>query len=424
LIDGVSSDAGYGISACSDGVYVTGYATGPNVQYDINDTNKNFDVVSEGAFVIKYDLDGKYIWHQLIDGGSSDEGYGISACSDGVYVTGIATGPNVQYDINDTNKNFDVNGTGMFVIKYDLEGNYIWHQLINLTTSDIGYGISASTDGVYVTGSLANSLLAFVIKYDLAGNLEWFQFINGVSNDAGYGISACSDGVYVTGVAMGPNVQYDINDANKKFDVVSGGAFVIKYDIDGNYIWHQLIDGVSSDVGRGISACSDGVYVSGYAYGPNVQYDINDTNKKFDVNFLGAFVIKYDLDGNYIWHQLIDGIIFDFGFGISAGSDGVYVTGFLFVGIDVRYDINDTNKIFNISGASAFVIKYDLDGNSEWYQLIEGPNAEGGTGISAYSDGVYVTGLATETNVQYDINDTNKFFDVNSTGAFVIKYCY
>jgi hypothetical protein len=420
-----SSNQGTGISARPDGVDVTGqYKSNLLSFYNNQETNPkselNLEYSNSGSdmFVAKI-KDGVWQWSARIAGTSFDytnQGNFISATSNGVYVTGYYYSTTLSfYDYQDTNpknnlklkNNGYVNTYDAFVAKIDNNyGIWEWSARIAGSKDDEGLGISAGyaeSDGVYVTGYYNSTTLsfynyndtnpkfdltnddtnggsydAFVAKINKDGVWQWSARIAGKSYDLGNGISAGPDGVYVNGHYISNLLSfYDYQDTNPKLDLEydtnnfpTSDAFVAKIGNDGKWVWSARIAGSKDDKGLGISAGSDGVYVTGFYYSTTLRfYDHQETIPKFDLenddsngNTSDAFVAKINKDGVWQWSAKIAGSNDDKGKSISAGSDGVYVTGNYKSNPLSFYDYQDTNpnlelNLTNSGSTDLFVAK-------------------------------------------------------------------
>jgi hypothetical protein len=223
-----------------------------------------------GGLVQKYDKSGNQIWAKQFGSGTAlyekldSSGRGISATSTGVYVAGTLIA-------NQTSK-----GWVVFVREYDFVGNAVWNSDLTNASGVIVNGVYAGSSGVYVVGSIAGSLPgssgignydAFLVKYYLNGGLAWTrQFGTPQFEVKGYGVAGDPTGVYVSGTSMS-----------------SAYGFLRKYDFNGNLAWADRIDSPDmSGVGdSAVAVDSSGVYVS------------LSTNREF--------IMKYDLNGGRLW---------------------------------------------------------------------------------------------------------------------------
>jgi hypothetical protein len=175
------------------------------------------------AFVIKYDGDGHRLWTLQAGTSGYDFANGIATDADrNVYVVGDAGGA-----LSGSNKD------GAFVIKYDLDGHQLWARQPATNEGSIAWGVSADANGnVYIAGSTIDGLGgpykgtedAFVIKYDLDGHVVWLRQFGmnvNVGGDFPQGVATDVDGnVYVAGLTWGA-----LAGPNKG----GGDAFLIKF---------------------------------------------------------------------------------------------------------------------------------------------------------------------------------------------------
>ena len=230
-----------------------------------------------------------------------------------------------------------------------------WIRQVGLVANDEGRGIVTDVGGnVYVVGATQGSLYGptegegntFLSKYDPAGNLQWARVSSLASYTQSWGISLDSLGsLYVAGAAGdGP------------------GAFVARYDVDGNRIWVQQFGTLSHFyTGYGVSADGSGsVYVTG------------DT---LAANGFGsdAYLAKYDSTGVQQWNQRVQPSLS--GQSVSADALGnVFVVG-----------VTD--------GFDAFVTKYDAGGNRQWIRELGTAARDDGSDVAADNEGnVYICG--------------------------------
>src|SRR5215469_13332361 len=124
------------------------------------------------------------------------------------------------------------------------------------------------------------------------------------------GVSASTDAVYVA------------------------GAGLLKFDLSGNQLWTRSL----TFTAQGVSAGTDGVYVVG-----------------------DGIVVRYDSQGNELWSVQSNSVSFG---GVSAAVDGVYVVG------STPGILPGPNQSGN---GSAFVSKYDQNGNKIWTRQFGDP---------------------------------------------------
>jgi len=335
----------YGIAIDSNGnIYTSGYTTSTV-------TGKDF-------LVNKFDKDGNLLWSVKFDSGPSDLGMNISPDQSGnFFVTGQSW--------NNTGWNWDI-----LTIKFKPNGETIWQKKYNGGDADGGFGIAVdqNSGSVYVSGTSSrgvNSDDIILIKYDTNGNTVWISTYNAGVKDHGYSVALDKDGnVYICG--------YVLNGTNMTYDYI-----LIKYDKDGNLLWHKVYDSSYNDNAIGVAVdSSNNIYVTGQTYnGSNYDY----------------LTIKYDSNGNPIWKKVYDTGKDDLGYAIALDKYGsVYVTG-------------QTGHQNNNSTFDFLTIKYDTDGNFCWEKTYDGGLLDGGYAIAVDEEGfVYVLGQTQVDSSNYN----------------------
>lgn len=278
----------YGVAANASGVYVTG------LKYDSISGNTE-------PFLGKYDAGGNEVWTHPIQGTGA-----IAADASGVYVAGVTSGGNGDFDV--------------FVRKYDADGAEIWTRQFGTSTWDYVVRMAADASGVYLAGytygafpgqTNAGDADVFVRMYDAAGNDGWVRQFGTATRDSVSGIAADSSGVYVAGSILGAlSGQTSAGDAD---------AFVRKYDLAGDEIWTRQFGTTAGDSAGGISVDASGVYVAGVTSGAfSGQTSAGD---------LDVFVRRYDAGGFEGWTRQFGTSAYDELVGVAANAAGVYTAG-------------------------------------------------------------------------------------------------
>ncbi|NMC04839.1 MAG: hypothetical protein GYA24_06495 [Candidatus Lokiarchaeota archaeon] len=331
---------------------------------------------------------GTSLWNRTWGGLEVDYAKGVATSSDGIYVVG-------------TTLSFGAVGEDAFITKYDLNGEVIWHRVYGGMNRDYGFGVDASTDGVYMVGSTQSSGAeggdAFIIKFDGAGNEFWERTIGGFGYDAGWGVAAAADGVYMAMTGLASIVKYDLAgnplwnvscgpavDVDAAADgiyVALGGSFgpstvaAVKLDGAGNWLWNYT----NGNGACAIEVAPDGVYLGGTGPGGN-----------------DAMITKLDTDGNELWACTYD-MYADGGYDVAVAIDGVYLTGFT-LGVDNNVD--------------ALLVKYGFSGDPLWNRTWGGPGSEWGNGVAITPDGLIMVGETQSFGSGFNVVDN----------AFIVKY--
>ena len=363
-------DAGYNVTTDTNGnLYVVGDIEGA---FDGNVYNGGTDV-----FIVKYDARGKMQWSREAGTSGLDSGRGIAIDSEGnVYATGYTEG-NLDDGVNAGN-------TDSFLIKYDADGTKLWTRQFGTAGNDDGLGISIDlNNNVYVTGFVeggidgnvyAGGTDLFIAKYDINGNNQWIRQLGSRTNEYGRSISTDRNGnIFVTGETYG-NLDGNTN---------SGGItdlFIAKYDTNGTKQWtRQLGTKVKVD-SNGITTDTNGnIYITGSAHG---SFDKNIKAGAYP----GFFIMKFDTDGIMQWAHQLNTDSWDSGNGITIDINGdIYITGYTDGSLDGKVE----PYLWDL-----FVAKYDSNGTEKWVTQLDTRGGVYGFGITADTNGIYVTGYS------------------------------
>jgi hypothetical protein len=358
------NDSGEGIALAEDAIYVAGSAIGSL------DGAPSFGAAD--AFVRKYDLQGKEIWTQEFGSDSGDFAAGIAADATGVYVVGTTFNGLTEGD-----------GYGVFVRKYDSDGNAVWTQQFDGGSTAQPWAVAVDPTGVYVAGfatydrpgqSKAGGPLdsdAFVVKYDLDGNELWMRQIGTEGDEEATGLAVDATGVYVVGYTNGA--------FSGESNAGAEDAFMRKYDASGNELWTHQFGSEGDEEAKVVVTDSTGVYVGGWVKGT--------LPGQTPAGAQDAFVSKYDHDGNQLWARQFGADQSDNVAGLAVGPNGIYVGG-------------RTGGILpsqsSSGGGHLFISEYDPDGNEHWTHQFGTPvGADGLYDIAVGADGVYAVGTTT-----------------------------
>jgi len=267
--------------------------------------------------------------------------------------------------------------------------------------ADSGYVKDMTLDGetnVYLTGDFGSRYITY--KYDNIGNREWsvldtnnFIFFS----DTPWGLVTDDSGnVYVTGEGWG--IPF-----NKDFKT-------IKYNILGTKQWKITYDNPAgaSDRGYNIVNFRDKyIYVSG----TNSYGDSGSCNFKWTV-------VKYDLNGNFIWKSQYCGysdyILGDYPPGNSMAVDSLG-----------NVIINGMDKESASGNYFTVTIKYDSSGNQLWQRKIYN-NSTGAIVTDVFSNiyiGIYnkiIKYTSGGDSASFKLTYPPIFIDTDTTGNLIV----
>ncbi len=426
---------GYDITTDNaDNVYVTGYFQGtvdfdPNAGVNNLTSNGGYDV-----FIQKLDPDGNLLWVKQIGGTSSDYGYSIiTDDANNVFVTG-RFGNTVDFDPGaGTNNLVSAGANEIFVLKLDVNGDFVWAKHMGGNGSDYGRGVTIDDNGnVYTTGYFEGTADfdptagttnltssgnddVFIHKMDNDGNFIWAKQFGSTSADRGYGLCYDNGNIYTTGIFLNV-VDFDPSGGTSNL-TSNGGAdiFIQKIDTSGNFIWAKHMGSTGNDYGFSITTDGNNNVIStGYFVGTSDFETGSGVTSLSSFGNTDAFIQKLDESGNLLWAKQIGGTSAEVGNKVKTDLSGnIYTIGFF----NSTPDFDPNAGVVNISslgGTDAYIHKMDSNGNYVWVQLFGGPGYNEGRSVALDNNGgIYTTGHFQQT---VDFDQTAGIFNLTSAG--------
>lgn len=229
----------------------------------------------------------------------------------------------------------------------------------------------STTDGLHEYESMGWKSV-FIQKINPDGSLVWFKQLGGSS---AYSNAACLDkdeNILITGYFSG-SVDFDPGIGVFELNTIVGNSdyYILKLDVNGDFIWAKSFGGNSFDYGYDIATDSAGnVYTTGF-FEESVDFsgtgDFQTSNGADDI-----FIHKLDVNGNYMWAKTLGGSSIDIGYGLDVDESGnIFVAGIFGESVD----FNPSEGIEEIMAAGeldAFVLKLTSIGDFEWVRTIGG----------------------------------------------------
>ncbi len=324
-------DYGYDVVVHDGKVFITGFS-------------KSYDPGFSDICLLKYDGQGKLVWERTWGmEGVNDHGYGILEWGGFLFITGYTYG-------------YGSGASDIILLKYSMDGDLIWFRTWGGLSFDHGYGIMEYGGFLYVVGETwsygAGTYDICLLKFDYEGNLLWFRTWGGEDHDYGYGIYGEGDHIFLTG-------------ETRNFGSGESDICILKYDIEGNYLWQTIWGGGDSDTGRDIIVYDRHLYVTGQS-------------ESFGEGTSSVILVKANLDGEILWNRTWGGFDGDSGRAIAALDDRIYITGSTFGHATGSTDV--------------CLLEFDKKGNLLWELLWGGKEYEQGYGLTISEETVYVTG--------------------------------
>jgi len=138
-------------------------------------------------FVMKMDQNGKKIWAETYGGEYEDTLDGVTATVDGGIV---AIGKTRSYGSEQSD---------LTVMKYDAEGKLIWHKIYGFKYYDYGNAVATTRDGGFILAGGTNSLgkgnhSVYILALNRTGELIWSHVYGDERKDIAHGAARMSDG--------------------------------------------------------------------------------------------------------------------------------------------------------------------------------------------------------------------------------------
>lgn len=222
---------------------------------------------------------------------------------------------------------------------------------------------------------------------------------------------------------------------------VGQDAFIVRYNTDGVALWSARIGSTATETAWAVTTDSkSNVIVAGQTGAGTGIYLFNSDGTSSGkiiptAASNAAFIAKYHTSGKALWVARLDGAGVDVAYSVSTDSIGnIYVVGAQGNGAMTAYNEDGTAFGTTIplrSGAEAFVVKYDSNGNVLWIAQIASSTAGSteigyGGAVDKTTGDVYVVGQAAgNPTVAYSSNGTafgTTIVPSGSSDAFIVKY--
>jgi hypothetical protein len=232
------------------------------------------------------------LWRLLLGGAKEDEGKAITRAADGSL---IVLGSSKSFA-----KNYD---RDLYVAKVSLDGKLVWKQTLGGDRDEFAGGIAGTDDGGMLVVGDSNSFGngykdVYIAKLDKNGKVLSSYIMGGEKEDSAKALTRIADGNMILVGYREPERAGDTD------------FFVVKLDQNGKNIWAKTYGQEQADLLNSVTALADGGIV---ATGSTRSYGSEQTDMS---------VIKFDTNGNIVWHKIYGFKYYEYGNAVDNTEDG------------------------------------------------------------------------------------------------------
>lgn len=424
-------------------VYVTGRFqkfVGTEVDFDPGPGVYNIAAIGQyDAFVLKLNANGDFQWAKNFGGGGGGvpvTANSITVDSNGnVYTTGffpytVDFDPSLTTEFFLTAENqFGNASTDVFISKLDSNGNFVWAKRIGAQFFETGVAITNdSNDNIYISGKFAgtvdfdpnggiaeltgvSSSSGFILKLNSSGNFIWAKSVAGAGVEVVTAITVDSLGnVFATG-NFGSSTDLDPGAA--VFKITGNGAFILKLDSNGNFIFAKGFVGVVNCTALKVDS-SGNIFTTG-SFADVTDFDPSTATFNLTPIYGNAdvFITKLNNLGNFVWAKKIHSSTSDYSKTLALDNLGnVYIAAYIATG-DFKIDNNASINIYATTNGSEnmVILKFDTTG------VLLAKNALGGTAVMAMAvDNSYNVHTCGNYVYSTDFNPDTPILNLSSNG--------
>jgi hypothetical protein len=393
----------------SDGGYILG-----GYSYSLISGEKTEDPKgSSDYWVVKVDSAGNKEWDKTFGGNDYDELNTLQQTRDGGYILGGWSNSPLSGD-----KTEGTRGTYDFwILKLDSSGEKQWDKTFGGSNIDFLASLQQTRDGGYILGGWSNSPLSgdktegargttdfWVLKLDSTGKKLWDKTLGGMSGDQLTSIQQTRDGGYILGGGSDSDISGDKTQASKG----AGDFWIVKLDPAGEKQWDKALGGSSGDWLNALQQTGDGGYILGGRSVSGISGDKTEASREL----MDYWVVKVDSTGIKQWDKTLGGNNYDELNALQQTQDGGYILGGYSVS-GISGDKTEANKaactFFECPG-DYWVVKLDATGQQKWDKTLGGPADDALTGLLQTSDGHYILGGTSSSEISGDKTEPSRGF--------------
>jgi hypothetical protein len=355
--------------------------------YSGNTTQYFGEQVKKGFVLGKHNEKGELLWHKNLIG--NIEKYNLYAkpvdlneTSGNIYLTGV------YYDsikISDTKTLSSRNEKGIFILKYDINGNQIL--AINEEFKGFDPSVVSNLAGEIILSFTFEDTIVVnntdtiisrggedgcVVKYNADGGYMWSKQIGGKESEYSCLISSDNlNNIYVTSECWSTNVL--LGDTDITLNEGDGNMLLAKYSNDGNLDWWKTygnnpkLDGHNWQTGIEVDR-NENIILKGMFHDTAYFDDIMITGS---LDYYDYFLTKIDKNGNTLWANPVKTINSS---GFNYNLFDLDTLGNIYFGAQIRDTISFNQDFTYWTGGTTdlFICRYNNDGELDWVKTFQG----------------------------------------------------
>ncbi|QMU29523.1 T9SS type A sorting domain-containing protein [Adhaeribacter radiodurans] len=248
--------------------------------------------------------------------------------------------------------------------------------------------------------------LIFFSSISFAQNIQWDKTLGGSEDDRLRVVQQTSDGGYILGGFSESNKSGDKSQNNKD---AAGGIYrdywIVKLKADGSKEWDKTIGANRNDYLMALQQTSDGGYILG-GYSSSTKSGDKSADGKGEYDY---WVVKLSANGTKVWDKTYGGTGDDQLYSLQQTKDGGYIlAGNSASGISGDKTEASRDPSDQYPKSDFWVLKLKADGSKEWDKTIGGSGADFLKSVRQTSDGGYILGGTSESDISGDKSQANK----------------
>ena len=254
---------------------------------------KQIDAETRDGIIVKYDLDGKYLWHKDYSVLSDTEFYKIIKDNENFIVVGQSIYENMELGNHYTG--------GGIIVKYDKDGNVLANNNYGGNKSGLFNDVIKVSDG-YIACGRDGSNYGILVKFPndfqrdendhelISKKVSWQRTYSNTNTNGFTKMLLLNDTIYLSGSINISDQKDDKGNIIFKYD-----AGIVTYNVKGKYLGKYSFGGDKDDCYTSIT--SDGVYLYLTGITNSSDLDIDNFSNNDKTN---SFIAKYNLKGELL----------------------------------------------------------------------------------------------------------------------------